>query len=467
MFKRVGFALLLLLLVSGLAQAQLEDVNVVCYQPGYLAPRLVGGMYARVVSSQPLDVHEDFSTSSPVVGQVEPGAVIPINSAPRCENGVVWWQSNFRAVQGSDDTPFGWLPEGMGGEYWLEPAPQSLNVPANRQPISAENLGQLQPLAQVAYGMVNDLVWSADGAQLAISTVGAVWVHDLDGGPALALKPNGVDTNLTSDTTYSRDGSMIATAGTSANTENAAPLLNIWSLATGQPAQSMIFPLREYGRVAAVNADFSLLAAAGWDGSISLWELPVGTLRAVLEGHTLVGLLEFTPDGQTLVSAGSGGMMISDTTVRVWDVITGTEKGMIDLGNVPNSLALSPNGSLAAVPVEVWEGNGNPSFSIQLVDTAAGTTVRTISLDAGVSTLSFDLTGRWLVATSSQYSDTRQGWDGRVMLIDVETGLQVSSLVFDVDLRRAVISPDGTLLAVAYADPDFWGPDRVALWAVP
>ncbi len=467
MLKRMVLLLIMFsLLPAGLAQAQLQDVNTTCYQQGYLTPRLVGGMYARVIADQPVAVYEDFSTSSTVVGQVEPGAVIPINSAPRCVDGVVWWQSNFRATQGEGDTPFGWLPEGVNGTYLLEPSLQALNVPARGQPITAENFGQLQQVVQVEYGLVNDLVWSPDSTHLAISTVGAVWLHPLNGDPALALKPNGIDTNLTTDTVYGTDGARIATAGSSANNEQAAPLLNIWSLADGTAQQTLTVPQREFAHVAAVTRDFSIMATGAWDGKITLWDLPAGTPRATLEGHTLLGLLEFTPDGQTLVSAGSPGMMDSDMTVRFWDVATGTERGMVELDGVPMHLAFNADGTLVAVPV-TWDENGTLSFAIQLMDTATGEIVRTLPLSDAVTTLSFDPTGRWLAATSSYYDQATQGWSGVVVLIDVGTGEQVAGLRLDVDLRRVAFSPDGTLLAVVHADPDFWGPDRINLWAVP
>src|SRR5690606_35627964 len=119
--------------------------------------------------------------------------------------------------------------------------------------------------------------------------------------------------------------------------------------------------------------------------------------RATLEGHTLLGLLEFTPDGQTLVSAGSPGMMDSDMTVRFWDVATGTERGMVELDGVPMHLAFNADGTLVAVPV-TWDENGTLSFAIQLMDTATGEIVRTLPLSDAVTTLSFDPTGRWLAA---------------------------------------------------------------------
>jgi hypothetical protein len=55
----------------------------------------------------------------------------------------------------------------------------------------------------------------------------------------------------------------------------------------------------------AFSSDGALLAGAGRDGSIRLWDAHTGTLRGVLGGHEeAITSLAFAPDGRTL-AAGS------------------------------------------------------------------------------------------------------------------------------------------------------------------
>ena len=65
------------------------------------------------------------------------------------------------------------------------------------------------------------------------------------------------------------------------------------------------------------SPDNTILASAGTDPTIRLWNVPEGTQRAALHGHTSgVCGLAFTPDGRSLLSC-------SDGTLRMWDIASG------------------------------------------------------------------------------------------------------------------------------------------------
>jgi hypothetical protein len=58
-------------------------------------------------------------------------------------------------------------------------------------------------------------------------------------------------------------------------------------------------------------------------------------------------------------------------------------------------------------------------------------------------------------------------WASAVHLYDLASATELSSLPIDAGVGTLSFSPDGTLLAFAYEDPLFWGPNRATLWAVP
>ena len=78
-------------------------------------------------------------------------------------------------------------------------------------------------------------------------------------------------------------------------------------------------PLHSHPLDVAYSPDGRLIAVAGADGTISLWDLAKGKESLVLHGHTgPVFCLAFDREGRRIVSGGY------DRTVRVWDVTKGT-----------------------------------------------------------------------------------------------------------------------------------------------
>ena len=83
-----------------------------------------------------------------------------------------------------------------------------------------------------------------------------------------------------------------------------------------------------------------MLATAGDDQTVRLWEADTGKEVRVLEAHRSgVRAVAFSPDGKALASAGD------DQTVRLWDLAAGKSVRMIDVprGAATTSAALAAN----------------------------------------------------------------------------------------------------------------------------
>ncbi|HSK65365.1 MAG TPA: SH3 domain-containing protein, partial [Anaerolineales bacterium] len=65
----------------------------------------------------PNRVREAPDTSAKIIQQLYPGEIAGVLEGPVCENGLVFWKVENKSIPGG----VGWMAEGDGTEYFLEP----------------------------------------------------------------------------------------------------------------------------------------------------------------------------------------------------------------------------------------------------------------------------------------------------------------------------------------------------------
>jgi WD40 repeat protein len=96
----------------------------------------------------------------------------------------------------------------------------------------------------------------------------------------------------------------------------------LWAVSMRRAIQSPVDTPRQFPAVVTaldIQPHGRLVAAAGDDHVIRIWNMDDGTLAHRLVGHSdWVRAVAFSPDGTTLVSSGN------DRRVLLWDIATGT-----------------------------------------------------------------------------------------------------------------------------------------------
>lgn len=192
--------------------------------------------------------------------------------------------------------------------------------------------------------------------------------------------------------------------------------------------------LRHGGSVQTVKfspVDNSLLASAGNDNTIRIWDLQDNTIVTTLRGHRgQINSVAFSPDGTRLASGGD------DWTFRLWDVETGTHiatlEHIIDRSrSAVKEVAFSPDGELlatAGVDVKLWE-------------VSTQNEITTLQHNEWVWALAFS-PDRELLATGDN--------QGRVKVWNIQEREVIAQLEGDtVRVDTLVFSPDGRTLASA------------------
>jgi WD40 repeat protein len=203
-------------------------------------------------------------------------------------------------------------------------------------------------------------------------------------------------------TTMSADGRWRATL---TQGEGFTVTVNVSRAATGERAFAI--PNKSRDAQLAFSHDGSLLAVAPHD--VEIYEVPSGKLLRKMKGqHDFpVFTLAFQPSGKLLATAGE------DATIKLWNVATGDEVRTLQ-GHVwgVRSIAFSPDGKFLA--------SGSGDMTVRLWEVATGETVATLrGHNDGVRNVAYHPSGARLASADD---------DNKIILWDVATGQEALTL---------------------------------------
>lgn len=334
------------------------------------------------------------------------------------------------------------LPDGTGGGYGsgitptpppVTPAPQVPPVP-----ITADNAATLSEVARLGRGAAHQVLWSPDGASLALVGTSGVWVYAAND---LSQPPEWIDVPYLVAAHYLANGEIAALIADAAG--NGTRFVN---LSTGETIVAV--PVLEDAQLIlpTLSHDGRTLTASTFDGTVFVWDTASGEVvaRLLVNTNTPALSLTFSPD-DTWLAAGA-----TDSTVRLWHAPSGNW-ATVD-GQSPLTL-VSALRSEADTPRLAFDAAGERlavaiGDEVEIWEAATGDLLATLAHNGTVMSAAFSPDGALLVTT---YAGAGTAPFSAVMVWDVQAAAPLVSYPLDWT-AVATFSPDGSRIAVSNAD---------------
>ncbi len=317
---------------------------------------------------------------------------------------------------------------------------------------------------------IRDVAFSSDGKKLAACGDSGIVIWEQSTGRILhRYGENGERASFRRITAH---GNLFAGAG-------GDQTLHIWNMGSGREVQR--FDLAGMASFA-LSQDGAVLAAAGWDGTLSLCDVATSQVIRWFPSDALAISIAFAPDGKKVFSFNADGTVrsrdsttgrevqqvrlmarelsgrpffssnceviacvCSDASVQICNTVTGRviRRIQIDPWSFPHVITLSPDGKAIAL------SSGFDTI-LQLWDISEGKEIRTFARHQGpVHSVVFSPEGKAIASS---------GEDGTLRLWDTSTGKELRRMIDgpvvswsapleerDRDLMRSSIGPKGDI----------------------
>ena len=270
--------------------------------------------------------------------------------------------------------------------------------------------------ARLGKGIIADIAYSPDGAQLAVATTVGIWIYD-----AATYEARSLITTPAGNIAYSSDGSTLA------STYHGNLIL--WDAVTNTRIKTLSHERNGYRygiNSFAYSPDGTKIAVADGKGGI-LWNVETDTVIATLDRNSTIYAIAFSLDGSTIAS-GHGG----SAPLALWDGATGTfNKAVNPTDSMIWDVAFSPDSTIIACATH--------NQSVVLWDVAASVPIDTLPhFSGGVhSFVAYSPDGKTI---------TVGGNFGVVSIWDANTGNRIHTLgehlIYTTKVYGITYSPD-------------------------